>query len=102
MLGDQIKKLRQARGINQVQLAQELSVSKQCISNWENNNILPSVELLKKIATFFSCSTDYLLEMNEPTIFIETTALSLTQIVYLQQIANEFRKLNNQLVATED
>ena len=53
MLGEQIRKLRLARNISQVQLAQKLDVSKQSVSNWENNNILPSVEVLVKIAKFF-------------------------------------------------
>lgn len=44
MFGDIIKKLRLSHNLNQVQLADELNVSKQTISNWENNNILPSIE----------------------------------------------------------
>ena len=61
MLHEQIKTLRAARGLNQVELAKKLNVSKQSISNWENNNIQPSIEVLVKLARFFSVSTDYLL-----------------------------------------
>lgn len=43
MLGDIIKTLRLSHNLNQVQLAKSLSVSKQTVSNWENNNILPSM-----------------------------------------------------------
>ncbi len=43
MLGEQIKSLRIARNISQVTLANQLGVSKQSVSNWENNNILPSI-----------------------------------------------------------
>ena len=43
MLGDRIKTLRTARNLSQVELARKLNVSKQSVSNWENNNILPSV-----------------------------------------------------------
>ena len=63
MLGDRIKTLRTARNLSQVELARKLNVSKQSVSNWENNNILPSVDIVKKLALFFSCSADYLLEM---------------------------------------
>ena len=45
MFGDMIKNLRQSRNLNQVQLAASLNVSKQTVSNWENNNILPSIEI---------------------------------------------------------
>ena len=56
MLGDRIKTLRTARNLSQVELARKLNVSKQSVSNWENNNILPSVDIVKKLALFFSCS----------------------------------------------
>lgn len=46
MFGDQIKALRQAAKLNQVQLAEKLNVSKQSVSNWENNNIMPSIDML--------------------------------------------------------
>ena len=59
MFGDIVKKLRIAKNYNQVRLAEELNVSKQTVSNWENNNILPSIEMLIKITLFFSVSTDY-------------------------------------------
>ncbi len=49
MFGDQIKELRQAAGLSQVQLAAKLNVSKQSVSNWENNNIMPSIDMLRRI-----------------------------------------------------
>ena len=97
MLGEQIKKLRIAKHLNQVQLAEYLGVTKQSISNWENNNILPSVEMLKKIAQFFGCSTDYLLELDTNHIFIETTNLSLEQSVHIQQLIKDMELLNKNL-----
>ena len=94
MLGEQIHALRTARNLNQVQLADKLGVTKQSVSNWENNNILPSVDMLKNIATFFHCSTDYLLEMNEGKIYIETTDLTLEQTAHLQQLVADLVSLN--------
>ena len=97
MLGEQIKTLRTARNLSQVQLAMRLGVTKQSVSNWENNNILPSVDMLKKIAQFFSCSTDYLLELDSGRIFIETTNLSSEQIAHIQQLVFDLEMLNKQL-----
>lgn len=99
MFGDQVRKLRTAKGLSQVQLAKELNVSKQSVSNWENNNITPSIDLLTKIAHYFSCSSDYLLEIEYPDstkeeLFIETQHLTLRQIAHLQQIAEDFKELN--------
>lgn len=52
MLGDIIKTLRLSHNLSQVQLAKSLSVSKQTVSNWENNNILPSIDMLVKLSDF--------------------------------------------------
>ena len=41
MLSSQIRQLRTARNLSQVQLAKALGVTKQSVSNWENNNIQP-------------------------------------------------------------
>ena len=97
MLGEQIKKLRLAKNLNQVQLSHHLGVTKQSISNWENNNILPSVDMLKKIAQFFGCTTDYLLELDTHRFFIETTNLSLEQSAHIQQLITDMELLNRHI-----
>lgn len=88
MFGDVIKRLRTSYNFSQVRLAEELNVSKQTVSNWENNNILPSIEMLIKIAQFFSVSTDYLLELDDRK-YIEVTGLSETHLAHIQQIIND-------------
>ena len=42
-----------------------MNVSKQCVSNWENDNVLPSIDMLVKLADFFRVTTDYLLCRDE-------------------------------------
>ena len=88
MFGDKIKTLRLSYNLSQVQLADQLNVSKQTVSNWENNNILPSIEMLVNISSFFSVSTDYLLEL-ENRSYIEVTGLSNVQLAHVQQIIND-------------
>lgn len=90
MFGDMIKNLRQSRGLNQVQLADSLNVSKQTVSNWENNNILPSIEMLVKISQFFSVSTDYLLELDSRS-YIEVTGLTDVQLAHIRQIIDDIK-----------
>ena len=92
--GETIRNARKALGLTQRQLSDCLGVSNTSVSNWENNNILPSVDMLKNIATFFHCSTDYLLEMNEGKIYIETTDLTLEQTAHLQQLVADLAYLN--------
>ena len=61
MFDERIRELRYSLGINQVEFGKRLNVTKQCISNWENNNIMPSIDMLIRISKTFSVSADYLL-----------------------------------------
>lgn len=58
MLSKRIRELRFSLGLNQVQFGQALNVTKQTISNWENDNIQPSVEMLIKIVNTYSVSVN--------------------------------------------
>ena len=98
MIGEQIKALRIANNMSQVELAAALNVSKQSVSNWENNNILPSVEIIKQLALFFSCSSDYLLELDDSTkSYIDISDLSLEQAAHITAIANDMKILNKKI-----
>ncbi len=90
MLHIRIRELRLARGMSQVELAKKLGVTKQSVSNWENDNILPSVEMLAKIANCLSVSTDSLLDMDDRT-FLEVTGLSSAEIAHIQQIIDDIK-----------
>lgn len=96
MLGEQIKSLRLAKGISQVELARDLGVSKQAVSNWENSNILPSVELLITIAKYFSCTTDYLLELDVRHQSIDVSELTIEQASHIQQLVDDLKYLNQE------
>ena len=88
MFSETLKKLRLSHNLNQVQLAQKLNVSKQAISNWENNNIQTSIDILIKIADIFSVSTDYLLGRDQQTS-LDVSGLTPTQQAHIQQIIND-------------
>lgn len=91
MLGRRIKALREAGNLSQVRLAEELHVSKQSVSNWENGNILPSIEMLVKIAHTFSVSTDYLLGLDDRQ-FLEVSGLSETERAHVQALIDDLRR----------
>ena len=93
MIGTQIKKLRTARRLSQVELAKEIGVTKQSISNWENDNIMPSVDIVIKLSKFFSCSSDYLLELsNDNKGSIDTSKLTDAQAAHIQQLVMDFEQ----------
>ena len=91
LFGERFKELRLSLGINQVEMAKSLSVSKQSISNWENNNILPSLDMLIRIANTFNVSADYLLGI-EDTRTLSVSGLSNEQIAHIQILINDIRK----------
>ena len=91
MFGDQIKNLRMSKCLNQVEMAKILGVTKQSVSNWENENIMPSVDILIKLSQFFNVSTDYLLGLTENHA-LNTEGLSEIQIAHIQNIINDIRE----------
>ncbi len=91
MLGKRINELRIAFGWNQVQLAQKLNISKQTVSNWENENIQPSIEMLIRLAKLFRVSTDYLLGLdNSQTINVDGVPVSF--VAHIAQIVEDYKQ----------
>ena len=87
LLNENIRKLRVALGINQVELAKKLGVSKQCVSNWENDNIQPSVDMLVKIAKFFAVSVDELLGL-KPVATISIDGVDDEVVAHLRALVS--------------
>ena len=92
-LNENIKRLRLSHGLNQVAFGKMLGVTKQCVSNWENDNVLPSIEMLVKIADVFGVSTDYLLGRSTD-VSIDVSELSEEQVAHISLLVNDFKKLN--------
>ncbi len=91
MLNEKLREIRTAKKLSQVELARLLGVTKQCVSNWENDNIQPSIEMLVKIATTLQVSTDYLLSI-ETKRALDVTGLSEETIQHIQQIIEDLKK----------
>ena len=91
MLGERIRELRTAKRLNQVELAALLGVTKQSVSNWENENIQPSIEMLVRLADILRVSTDYLLSREDKT-YIEVSGLSSDEIQHIQFIIDDIKK----------
>lgn len=67
-IGNNISALRKKKGITQEELANELKVSSQAVSKWENNTSCPDISLLTQIADYFGVSVDDLLREQEEVI----------------------------------
>ena len=97
-LNENIKRLRLAHGFNQIAFGKMLGVTKQCVSNWENDNVLPSIEMLVKIADIFCVSTDFLLGRTESAA-IDVSALDENQRAHVALLVNDLKALNSQRLA---
>lgn len=60
-----IKQLREKRGLIQEILAAELGITQQMLGKYERDVTLIKVDILKKIATYFNVTTDYLLGVSD-------------------------------------
>lgn len=59
-----LKELRVQRNITGRQLAEVLNITYTQIYNWENGKNEPDIATLKKLARYFECSIDFLLDFD--------------------------------------
>lgn len=64
-LGNHIKKLREARGLTQLQLAEEIEVSRKTINTIENEVFIPSTILAFKLARALDTTVEELFWLEE-------------------------------------
>ncbi|MBQ8551261.1 MAG: helix-turn-helix transcriptional regulator [Clostridia bacterium] len=77
-----------------MELAKELGVSKQYISNRENDSIQPSVDMLVRSARFFSVSRDYLLGPDKHTV-VDVSGLTDSETAHIKLIIKDMQKNND-------
>jgi len=84
-IGSKIKQSRMEAKITQEQAAEILGVSRQTISNWENEKSYPDIVSVLKMSDLYHVSLDYLLK-GEPTM--------KNYMGYLDESTNVVRKKN--------
>ena len=65
-LGKRIAALRRDKGLKQDDLAQQLGVTPQAVSKWENDQTCPDITLLPQLAQIMGVSVDELLSGKAP------------------------------------
>lgn len=68
-----LKLLRQEYGISQQRLADAIGVSQPSINKYENHNIEPDIDVLRRLADYFNTSIDYLVGHTDVRRKIEHT-----------------------------
>lgn len=61
-ISDRIQSLRKKKGLSQYDLADEMGVSRQAVSKWENGQSIPDIEKIILLSDYFNVSTDYLIK----------------------------------------
>ena len=61
-LGDALLKLRKKHAFSQEELAEQIGVTRQTVSNWETGATAPDIQQAKKLSALFSISLDELLD----------------------------------------
>jgi len=56
-----LKIQREKKKMSQRQLAEYFNLTQSAVGNWESGRSTPDYQMLKKLATFFGVTTDYLL-----------------------------------------
>ena len=93
MLCDNIKTLRQSKGLSQEELAISLSVVRQTVSKWENGLSVPDSEMLLKIADVLDTKVSVLLGENVITDAESELKIIAAKLEFLnEQIAKRNEK----------
>ncbi|MBV7392548.1 helix-turn-helix domain-containing protein [Enterococcus sp. ALS3] len=70
--GTKLKLKRTSHGVSQEYLASKIGVSRQTISNWENNRTLPNVDNLLDMAKVYNISIDQLFDSEVSAVELPT------------------------------
>ncbi|MBE5967206.1 MAG: helix-turn-helix transcriptional regulator [Lachnospiraceae bacterium] len=63
-MGQQLRELREDRGLMQTVVAKRIGISNKVLSNFENDVRLPDLHTFKLLCEFYNVSADLLLEIN--------------------------------------
>lgn len=82
MIGDNIKRLREERGMSQLDLAIKLSVSDKTVSSWEVNRTEPKMGMIEALCIALRCQKSDIVGGDSP---MTLTAHERTVIVAYRQ-----------------
>jgi transcriptional regulator with XRE-family HTH domain len=89
--GEKIVRLRKEKGWSQQLLAQKIGTSGPIIGRYERGEMVPSVEVAKKLADVFGVTLDYLVDDTGRVAEIKDKAM-LNRLTDLEQLDQDDRK----------
>ncbi|SRR6266540_209556 len=101
-LGDNIKKIREQKGLLQKQVANELGIGYTNYNKMENGNREPSVSELQKLAKLFSMTVDQVINFDNdmPQEVVLEDKSSIEQMNLIKQLDDEDRAVVFKIIDT--
>ena len=91
---ENLKRLREEKGISQTELAKRFGVNKSLISGYENMERCPSLNALVKLSYQFGISIEALLGIKKNKT-VDISNLTTEQISVVTSVIKQFEKDNN-------
>lgn len=80
---DRLKELRERKGMSQIQLSEELGISKSSVSMYERGERNPDFETLETIADFFNVDMNFLLGKDDGSVYyLDPEAAEIAQEMF--------------------
>ena len=112
-VGRKIAKCRKERGMTQMELANQMGISFQAVSNWERGSSMPDISKLPELAEILGVSIDQLLGEEAPLVkaaadnrmeeFLEATPVKPEElkqaapILHPEQVEKVLEKVEDQM-----
>lgn len=97
-----LKEIREKKNLTQTRLSIEIEVSQEIVSHYETGESKPNIDNLLKLADYFKCSTDYLLNRtNIPAMVkdLDKSNIETADIIYkYNSLSDEDKKHFNRFL----
>ena len=93
-----LREIREKKGVSQKELAEYLNLTQVQISKYELGKNEPDLNTIKKIATFFDVTIDYLLGTSEENIILITR----NDLEILKESADKINKIVSKISSGSD
>lgn len=103
-IGEKIIELRKGQNLTQEKLSEKLKISRQTLSNWENNITNPDIIQAKNIATLFKISLDDLANNKLEINCYKNNILSnlIGKKCYIDMVSDDYDEIYNKLCTIID
>lgn len=94
-----LRELREKRGLTLEQVAEELGLRNQYVSNYELGKRKPDYDILSRFADFYGVTVDYLLGRNEKPAPVSGREITFDDFTYaMQNEAKDLTEMDKQIL----